>query len=100
MKILVVGAGAIGGFLAARMLEAGLHVTLLVREARKRQLLETGLVVVSPAGDFNGRPTMLVSGESAEPFDLVIMACKSYALDAVLNDINLTCMSKRYSFPS
>jgi 2-dehydropantoate 2-reductase len=87
MKILVVGAGAIGGFLAARMLEAGLDVTLLVREARKRQLLETGLVVVSPVGDYTGRPALLVSGETAHPYDLVIIACKSYALEAVLKDI-------------
>lgn len=87
MKILVVGAGAIGGYIAARMLEAGLDVTLLVRAGRKRKLLETGLSVISPEGNYTGRPPLLTKGEAAGPFDLTVIACKSYGLAGVLEDV-------------
>ncbi|MFC5531137.1 ketopantoate reductase family protein [Cohnella yongneupensis] len=87
MKILIVGAGAVGGFIASRMLEDGLDVTLLVREGRRRQLLKDGLVVHSPLGEFTGHPKLLVAGEPSEPFDLVLIACKAYGLPEVLEQI-------------
>lgn len=87
MRILVVGAGAVGGYIAARMLEDGLDVTLLVREARKAQLLSGGLVVRSPQGDYEGHPKIIVSGDESAPFDLVIIACKAYGLQDVLTQI-------------
>ncbi|MFD0673319.1 ketopantoate reductase family protein [Cohnella sp. GCM10027633] len=87
MKILIVGAGAIGGFIAARMLEDGLDVTLLVREGRRAQLEAGGLVVNSPTGDYAGRPKLLVAGEAGGPFDLVVIASKAYGLTAALAQI-------------
>ncbi|WP_256759244.1 ketopantoate reductase family protein [Cohnella sp. WQ 127256] len=84
MKVVVVGAGAIGGFIAARMLEAGLDVTLFVREGRKRALTDTGLIVNSPTGNYLGHPPLLVSGQPGGPFDLVIIASKAYGLPEVL----------------
>lgn len=87
MKILIVGAGAVGGYIAARMLEDGLDVTLLVREARKAQLLSSGLVVRSPQGDYTGHPKLIVAGDESGPFDLVIIACKAYGLPDVLTHI-------------
>lgn len=87
MRILVVGAGAVGGYIAARMIEDGLDVTLLVREARKAQLLSGGLVVRSPRGDYAGQPKLIVAGDESEPFDLVIIACKAYGLQGVLKQI-------------
>ena len=58
MKILVVGAGSIGGYFGGRLLEAGRDVTFLVRPKRAAQLAETGLVIKSGKGDasLNGRP--------------------------------------------
>ena len=49
MKILVLGAGAIGGYFGGRLLQAGADVTL-VRARRQAQLRERGLVVRSPRG--------------------------------------------------
>lgn len=89
MKIIVVGAGAIGGYVAARMLEAGLDVTLLVREGRKQKLEKTGLAVNSPCGNFSGRPPMLVFGEDGGPFDLAVIATKAYGLTEVLQQLKL-----------
>ena len=53
MKILILGAGAIGGYLGGRLAEAGIDVTLLVRPARKAQLDRDGLRLTSVYGDLN-----------------------------------------------
>jgi len=45
MRILVVGAGAIGGYFGGRMLQAGRDVTFLVRPRRAAELARDGLVI-------------------------------------------------------
>ena len=52
MRILVVGAGAIGGYFGGRLIEAGRDVTFLVRERRAAELAAEGLVIKSGFGDF------------------------------------------------
>ena len=51
MRILIVGAGAIGGYFGGRLLQAGRDVTFLVRPRRAAQLAKTGLAIRSPRGD-------------------------------------------------
>ena len=55
MRVLVLGAGAVGGYFGGRLAEAGMDVTFLVREKKKRKLEKTGLLIKSPKGDFAGR---------------------------------------------
>ena len=82
MRILVVGAGAIGGYFGGRLLEAGRDVTFMVRPRRAVQLADTGLVIRSPAGDFHcARPPTVAAQDLREPFDLVLLSCKAYDLD-------------------
>jgi 2-dehydropantoate 2-reductase len=81
MRILVLGAGAIGGFFGGRLAEAGADVTFLVRARRKAQLEANGLVVKSAAGDIALQPKLLTAGEHAAPFDIVLLSCKSYDLE-------------------
>ena len=38
MRVLILGAGAVGGYFGGRMIEAGMDVTFLVREKKKRKL--------------------------------------------------------------
>jgi len=59
MRILVVGAGAVGGYFGARLAAAGRDVTFLVRERRAAQLRAIGLDVKSSAGDFTIAPANL-----------------------------------------
>jgi 2-dehydropantoate 2-reductase len=82
MRILVVGAGAIGGYFGGRLLQANRDVTFLVRERRAAQLRETGLVIKSPAGDLHvpGPPVVLASGLH-QAFDLILLSCKAYDLE-------------------
>ena len=82
MRILVVGAGAIGGYFGGRMLEAGADVTFLVRPRRAGQLAEHGLVIRSPRGDaVLPAPPTVQDGGITGPFDAVVLSCKAFDLD-------------------
>lgn len=92
MRVLVVGAGATGGYYGARLVEAGRDVTFLVRPARAEALAENGLVVRSPVGDYRiDAPQTLAAAAlkqgEAGPFDLVLLSCKAYDLDGAIDDV-------------
>jgi len=87
IRLLVLGAGGIGGYFGARIHAAGGDVTFLVRPARAAALRENGLKVFSPHGDLHVRPKVLTRDELREPFDAVILSCKAYDLDAAMDDI-------------
>ncbi|MDP4171997.1 MAG: ketopantoate reductase family protein [Bacillota bacterium] len=87
MKILVVGAGAIGGYFGGRLMEKGEDVTFLVREKRRQQLERDGLIVESVNGDMNLKPKTLVNGEEAPFFDVVLMTTKAYHLEDAVESV-------------
>lgn len=87
MKILVLGAGAIGGFFGARLIEGGADVTFLVRPERQRLLKEHGLKLTSPYGDFSGPVNAITSSGPFERYDYVFLTCKSYDLDSAIEAI-------------
>jgi 2-dehydropantoate 2-reductase len=85
MRFLVVGAGATGGYFGGRLLEAGRDVTFLVRPARAARLASTGLAITSPAGDVSlPPPPTVLAIDLRSPFDVVILSCKAYDLDAAI----------------
>ena len=87
MKILVLGAGGIGGYFGGRLVQAGSDVTFLVRPKRREQLERDGLRVESPLGDFQV-PVKSVLAESLRPdYDLVLFTCKAYDLDSAMEAI-------------
>lgn len=79
MRMLVLGAGALGGYFGGRALERGLDVTFLVRPRRAAQLARDGLVVESPLGDIR-RPVATLAAATAG-FDVVLLSCKAYDLE-------------------
>ena len=87
MRMLIVGAGATGGFFGSRLLEAGRDVTFLVRRARRDALARDGLRIVAPEGETVVAPPMLLAGELREPFDAVLLTVKAYGLDAAIADM-------------
>jgi 2-dehydropantoate 2-reductase len=87
VKILIVGAGGIGGYFGARLMETGQDVTFLVRERRKKQLERTGLNVESVHGDVQMVPKLITAKEEADPYDLIVLTTKSYQLEAAIEDI-------------
>ncbi len=85
MRILVVGAGAIGGYFGGRLLEAGRDVTFLVRPQRAARLAASGLVIRSRLGDIDIAAPPTTSAQALhEPFDLVLLSCKAYDLDGAI----------------
>ncbi len=86
MRILVVGAGAVGGYFGGRLAAAGQDVTFLVRAGRAERLQRDGLVINSARGDLTLRDVKtILAGVGAEPFDLVLLSCKAYSLDDAID---------------
>ena len=87
MKILVLGAGAIGGYLGGRLTAAGADVTFLLRATRRDQLNREGLRIRSIFGDLDC-PVATISADAVRPdHDLVIVTCKAYDLDSAIEAI-------------
>lgn len=85
MRVLVVGAGAIGGYFGGRMLQAGRDITFLVRPRRAGELAAAGLVIKSPNGDVTlNNPPIVQADTIKDKFDVVLLSCKAYDLaDAI-----------------
>jgi 2-dehydropantoate 2-reductase len=82
MRVLVVGAGAIGGYFGGRMLQAGRDVTFLVRPRRAAELADAGLMIKSPNGDVTLKdPPAVQADKLDEKFDVVLLSCKAFDLD-------------------
>lgn len=86
MRILMLGAGAIGGYFGARLTEAGQSVDFLVRPARAERLRADGLRVTSAKGDFAQSVSCVT--EIGSECDLVVLSCKSYDLDSAIKAIS------------
>ncbi len=89
LRILVVGAGALGGYFGGRLLTAGRDVTFLVRPQSAQRLAAEGLRVLSPKGDLTlPHPPLVLAEElaaSAVPFDLILLSCKAHDLDGAMD---------------
>jgi 2-dehydropantoate 2-reductase len=82
MRILVVGAGAIGGYFGGRLLQAGCDVTFLVRPRRASELASAGLVIKSPNGDVTLKnPPTVQADKLSEKFDVILLSCKAFDLE-------------------
>lgn len=86
MRIMVLGAGAVGGYFGGRLAAAGEDVTFLVRETRARQLAD-GLRIESRYGDITVPVQVVKPGEPAARPDIIVLACKSYGLSGALEAI-------------
>ena len=99
MKILVLGAGATGGYYGCRLAASGADVTFLVRGKRLAQLRSDGIVIKSPFGDASV-PVKFVSQENLrETYDLIILSCKSYDLTSSIEAITPALNSSSLVLP-
>ncbi|MDH7998709.1 MULTISPECIES: 2-dehydropantoate 2-reductase [Bacillus cereus group] len=87
MRILVLGAGGVGGFFGGRLVEKGEEVTFLVRSKRKKQLEERGLVIRSINGDFSFQPKLITKEDQTAPFDVILFSTKAYHLNEAIQDL-------------
>jgi 2-dehydropantoate 2-reductase len=87
MRILVLGAGALGGYFGARLTQGGSSVEYVVRPRRAAQLAADGVVIV----EGNSRTSTPAKGihpdQISGAYDAVLLACKAYDLDEALDAI-------------
>lgn len=87
MRLLVLGAGATGGYFGGLLAKAGADVTFLVRPARRKQLRRDGLKIESPAGSLATSVNAITADEIAAPYDAIILSAKAYDLPAAVDAI-------------
>jgi 2-dehydropantoate 2-reductase len=80
MRFLIVGAGAIGAYIGARMAHAGFDVTLFARGPHLRAMQARGVQVKSAGGDFTAQPPIAGSLEDVGPVDVVFLGVKAHGL--------------------
>jgi 2-dehydropantoate 2-reductase len=88
MRILIVGAGALGGFYGAQLARAGNEVTVLARGAALDAVQKSGLTLDSAQyGRFSQPVTAISDAAAAGEVDLIFLAVKAYDLDAAAAQI-------------
>ena len=87
LRILVLGAGGVGGYFGGRLAAAGADVTFLVRPARRDQIAQDGLRITSALGDLTMPVATAVAADVSPGYDLVILTCKAYDLDSSMDAI-------------
>lgn len=87
MRLLVVGAGATGGYFGGRLAQHGRDVSFLVRPGRAALLRQSGLRLVSPHGDATIAPRLIETGTLREQFDAILLTVKAWSLAESLDDV-------------
>ena len=83
MKVAIIGAGGVGGYLGARWAEAGLDVTLLARGAHLEAINKNGLLLHSPLGEARVEVPAVERADEVGKVDLVVVATKTWQLASV-----------------
>jgi len=84
MRVLVLGAGALGGYFGGKLQKCGVDVSFLVRPRRAAQLAERGLVLKAQDGEIRLPARAVLAGQVDGAYDLILMTCKAYDLDEAL----------------
>ncbi len=100
MEILVIGAGAVGGYFGGRLAQANRDVTFLVRARRAEEIKTKGLQIVSPHGDLTLHPKTITAGQITRPYDLILLGVKSYGLPGAMNDFAAAVGPETMIFPA
>ena len=99
LRILIIGAGAVGGYFGGRLAQAGRDVTFLVRPSRAKQLSQDGLRIISPHGDAVLSPKLISADKIDAPYDVIFLSVKAYALEAAMNDFAAAVGLETMIFP-
>ena len=87
MKILIVGAGGIGGYFGAKLIKVGADVTFLLRDKRQKLIQAQGLIVETPKENFMVQPKSLTADQLEPIYDLIILAPKAFDLEDSLKSL-------------
>ena len=88
MKIAIFGAGAIGGYMGAKLTQAAAaDVTLIARGPHLRAMQEHGLKLLEAEGETIVHPQLAADGVEAGPQDVVVLALKAHSITPALESI-------------
>jgi len=87
MRILILGAGATGGYFGGMLARADADVTFLVRDKRAASLARDGLRIESAKGSFTTPVKTVTATNLTADYDAVILSCKAYDLDTAIEAI-------------
>ena len=87
MKIVVFGVGGVGGFFGGKLANAGFDVTFIARGENLKAIKENGLQIKSIQGDFKVHPNVTDNINEISNIDLVILAVKSWQIDAIAKQL-------------
>jgi 2-dehydropantoate 2-reductase len=89
MKIAIIGAGAIGGYVGVKLALAGEDVTFIVRGANLEAIRKNGMKLVGHDGTEQVARNVKATNDYTEAGvqDMVILAMKAHQLEAVANDV-------------
>ena len=99
MRILILGAGALGGYFGGRFHQAGLDPCFLVRPGRAAQLARDGLSITSPLGNYQATVTTIAPDALQPGWDLILLTCKAYDLPAAMDAIRPAVDSRSAILP-
>ena len=83
MKILIAGAGAIGGYLGAHLARVGADVVLFARGPHLKAIQERGLHVDGAEGSFDVKPNVTGDLASVGIADVIILGVKAHSLTSL-----------------
>ncbi len=99
MKILIIGAGGVGGYFGAQLARTGIDVRFLVRGAHKQAIEDQGLQIKSIKGNFTVHPSVTEDMAAVTDSDLIILATKSWQLEALATQMKEYLSSKAAVLP-
>lgn len=88
MKIVIIGAGALGSYYGGRLQQAGQPVQFLVRKKRAQQMRDQGLHITSPHGNYDFTDLHFTEDvNDIQQIDLVLLTVKGFHLQGTLPDL-------------
>ncbi|MFZ0547988.1 MAG: ketopantoate reductase family protein [Candidatus Promineifilaceae bacterium] len=95
MNILVFGAGSVGGYLGAKLANAGHQVTLVARDPTATAIQENGLTIIENGASFSVHPMVVTSLRLAfsedTAYDVILICVKSYDVETAINELVAFC---------
>jgi 2-dehydropantoate 2-reductase len=83
MKFLIAGAGAIGGYIGAKLCQSGVEVTLFARGPHLKAMQQNGLRILTNDGDFTAHPRVIGDLKEAGIADVIFLGVKAHGLTAL-----------------
>ncbi len=87
MKICIVGAGATGGYLGSKLIQAGVDVSLIARNQHLKAMKENGLTIIENLKKFTCYPKCSDSSEKLGKMDYIFITLKAYSISGMVEQI-------------